>query len=240
MLQSHERMRQLQHREPLVAQKLVRTIVSRASGVFLWVVVVVRSLTDGFSDGSYLHELDQILDGYPAELHELYEHMFQRMKLDHRVQASKLFQSVFRAIEVEKYPPTALRLYFTDEGDPASSLHLLQAVLSVEESYLRLITIEDRLRSRCCGLFTVRQRPQSETTNSPDEGQVALLHRSVLDFWKEPKIRDRIESETQNTNFDPSEGLLASILFQAKTLYYEKPWNSREKFAKTVQAFLTH
>ena len=189
---------------------LAKIISSRASGVFLWVVLVVQSMLRGLSEGDDIDELEDIVNGYPDELHDLYKHMFGRMKIAHRLQASKFFQYIFRCIEVEKTPPTALRLSFIDKDDQTSSLCWPIRFMSRKEKDIRISAVESRLRSRCCGLIEVHH------TTTRDEGTVSLLHMSVLDFWRDPVIRDHIVSETQGTCFNASEGLLASMIARMK------------------------
>ena len=55
---------------------LAKIISLRASGVFLWVVLVVQSMLRGLSEGDDIDELEDIVDGYPDELHELQTHVW--------------------------------------------------------------------------------------------------------------------------------------------------------------------
>lgn len=134
-----------------LARKLLETIVERASGVFLWVVIVVRSLLVGLADGSCLEELEQAVEDYPGELSELYEHMFNRMKSSHRVQASRLFQCVMCCLEIENELPSPLRLSFMDQDGVDASLDAAVECMTVEEIEGRVSDIGDQLRSHCCG-----------------------------------------------------------------------------------------
>ena len=250
-LYSHTRMSEFRGN---AMDHLVKTISSRASGVFLWVVLVVQSMLSGLSEGDYIDELEDIVNGYPDELHDLYKHMFGRMKIAHRLQASKLFQYIFRCIEVEKTPPTALRLSLIDKDDQMSSLCWPIRFMSSKETEIRISTVESRLRSRCCGLIEVHH------TMTQDEGTVSLLHKSVLDFWRDPVIRDHIVSETQGTCFDASEGLLASMIARMKVTVITvetrldivrmksaelvpgafTPVEVYEKFVRIIEAIMVH
>ncbi|KAK0514638.1 hypothetical protein JMJ35_003255 [Cladonia borealis] len=250
-LYSHTRISEFQGN---AMDHLAKIISSRASGVFLWVVLVVLSMLRGLSEGDDIDELEDIVDGYPDELHDLYKHMFGRMKIAHRLQASKLFQYIFRCIEVEKTPPTALRLSFIDKDDQMSSLCWPIRFMSRKEKDIRISTVESRLRSRCCGLIEVHH------TTTRDEGTVSLLHMSVLDFWRDPVIRGHIVSETQGTCFDASEGLLASMIARMKVTVITvetrldiirmnsrepapaafTPSEEYEKFVRMIEAIMVH
>ena len=250
-LYSHTRISEFQGN---AMDHLAKIISSRASGVFLWVVLVVQSMLRGLSEGDDIDELEDIVNGYPDELHDLYKHMFGRMKIAHRLQASKLFQYIFRCIEVEKTPPTALRLSFIDKDDQISSLCWPIRFMSRTEKDIRISTVESRLRSRCCGLIEVHH---STTRN---EGIVSLLHMSVLDFWRDPVIRAQIVSETQGLFFDASEGLLASMIARMKVTVLTvetrldiirmnsaelvpaafTPLEEYEKFVRMIEAIMVH
>ena len=174
--------------------------------------------------------------------------MFGRMKIAHRLQASKLFQYIFRCIEVEKTPPTALRLSFIDKDEQMSSLCWPIRFMSRKEKDIRISTVESRLRSWCCGLIEVHH------TTTRDEGTVSLLHMSVLDFWRDPVIRSHIVSETQETCFDASEGLLASMIARIKVtvltvetrfdiIRMHSVWpapEDSEKFVRMIEAIMVH
>jgi hypothetical protein len=80
-LLSHSKIQSQIHRGSELGARLVDSIASKACGVFLWVFLVVRLLLECLSDGSYPEDLERIIETYPDEIHELYEHMFECMKL---------------------------------------------------------------------------------------------------------------------------------------------------------------
>ncbi|KAI5356908.1 putative P-loop containing nucleoside triphosphate hydrolase [Septoria linicola] len=67
--------------------KLQKNNLSRASGVFLWVYIVVQSLLDGLENHDSLAELMAMLLKLPTELDELYSVMFQRISRQYQAQA---------------------------------------------------------------------------------------------------------------------------------------------------------
>ena len=58
---------------------LKQYIVEKSSGVFLWTVLVVRSLMTGLRNHDTVEELRKRLDLLPPELDQLYRHMIKSM-----------------------------------------------------------------------------------------------------------------------------------------------------------------
>ncbi|PMD38598.1 hypothetical protein L207DRAFT_461057, partial [Hyaloscypha variabilis F] len=231
-LHAHRRMRQLESQDPIAATSFFSAVINRASGVFLWVVIVVRSLLEGLSDGSYLVELEAIVNGYPRELRDLYEHMFGRLKPSQRVQSSKLFQCVIGCLEVEEDLPSPIRLSYMDQDQPLSSTQVPVEFMSFEKLKERHAIIDDRLRSRCCGLLEVHYGGKSAVSHGEiqdiGESRIKFLHRSVSEFLKEPDILATIQAETQDTRFNAFEHNMASILFFLKSRQFFRITNHRQ------------
>lgn len=64
---------QLRRREPKYASQLIEDVVAKASGVFLWVHLVVVSLITGMCYRDRVSDLKRRLDQLPADLENLYE-----------------------------------------------------------------------------------------------------------------------------------------------------------------------
>ena len=67
-LQSSPNFELLEKREPQYARQLVENIVSKVSGVFLWVRLVISSLIAGISYGDRINDLERRLDALPPDL----------------------------------------------------------------------------------------------------------------------------------------------------------------------------
>lgn len=239
---SHSRMESKMQESSELRARLVASIASKASGVFLWVFLVVRLLLDRLSKGEYPEALEAIIETYPEELEGLYKHMFfERMEKAHRIEAFRLFQSIHFAQMVESEIPTALRLSFMDRDQPAASIYSPAKILKVEELQERLSIFESRLKSRCCGLFEVHYYDQDEISHI-QEGRVTLLHRTVSDFLNEPSLRQVIEGETLQFSTEIYERLIASILhsFKAWRFFHIKHPREWKKFSVDIRAFLIY
>jgi len=60
-------------------QDLVKEIVEKAAGVFLWVVLVVRSFKEGIANADTISILTKRLRGLPSDLEKFFEHMLSQV-----------------------------------------------------------------------------------------------------------------------------------------------------------------
>jgi hypothetical protein len=72
-------------------EELVNEIVERAQGVWLWVVLVTKSLLKGFTGGDSLKELQGRLQHLPDDLEEFFQHMLDSVESVYRVQMAQTF-----------------------------------------------------------------------------------------------------------------------------------------------------
>jgi hypothetical protein len=105
---------EFEEEEPEYTKLFVDEIASKAAGVFLWVLLVVRSLLTGFSNADRTSDLQRRLDALPADLEHLFSKMLGRIDEFYREHASQLFQLIHAAHE----PLTLLDMSFADEEDP--------------------------------------------------------------------------------------------------------------------------
>jgi hypothetical protein len=150
----HPAFRELQHGNPAYASKLMDNITSKASGVFLWVVLVVRSLLEGLAEGDRISDLQRRLDDIPEELNDLFKKMLGTLKPALFKHSSQIFQ-IFRAAKTK---PSILTLSFADEEDGEYCRRRECGPLSAEETYYRAVTMCRRLNSRCKGLLEISHR----------------------------------------------------------------------------------
>jgi hypothetical protein len=225
-LNSHSEMARMRAYDPTASESLVASVVTKASGVFLWVRLVVRLLLQGLSDGNYPEELESLVEGYPEELRELFDLMIRRMRPEYRVQAERIFQFVLRARSVEGTLPLPLRLVFMEKNDYASSITSKAEPISDMARHQLIQGLAKRLMSRCCGLLELSQ------------GHIVFMHRSVSEFLREPGLLENTILDHQADKFDPSEALLSSMLWHMKVSKITR--TELKKFLKTIGFFLTH
>jgi NACHT domain len=203
-LHSHSRMQELMLEVPEEVSRLKEEIVEKSTGVFLWTVLVTKSLISGFQNFDTVGELARRLGEFPPELMDLYRHMIKRMDPFYREQASQLLQIAYHSVEVQReIPLSAAQLYFANAADPESAI---RAPMFPKDERARRIgsypkIIEGRLRSRCCGLLEIDHRQN-----------VTFLHRTVIDFLRDVEVWNYILSLNIDADFDVNVSLLSSCL----------------------------
>ncbi|KAI0428625.1 heterokaryon incompatibility protein-domain-containing protein [Xylaria sp. FL1042] len=167
---SSPEMERISTQEPKIRSKLKNEITRKASGVFIWVVLVVKLLLEGAKDGDSGSVLEKHLDSYPDEIDELYQLIIGRV--------NKAYLS-----ECFKY----LRFVEATGG----SISLLLLTVACEESISRKVFDDEtqlqdnkkRINSRCLGLLEVKGKGRTGDGELAEES-VGFLHKSVFDYLK--------------------------------------------------------
>jgi hypothetical protein len=198
---------ELESREPIYAASLKDRVSKKAEGVFLWVLLVVKSLLAGLVNGDRVSDLERRLDLLPPDLGDLYYKMLQSLDHFYYAHASQLFQLTRAASS----PLSLLTLSFADE-EPEYVFKCKVRSLSDDEKFARSDLMRRRLNSRCKGLLEIpRGKSDSNriTTQIVNQNSIAFaeddrhvksrkisiadstvqyLHRTVKDFLEQPRV----------------------------------------------------
>jgi hypothetical protein len=214
-LRSHPRMQQLAQAEPSHASELVTEMVTKASGVFQWVILIVRSLLSGLRNPDDIAVLRKRLLDLPADLSSLYTHMLNHVEPLYNEQASQAFQ-IYGAISKERgidtNAVTALEFQLAIAATPHNPWSLMTPMTD-EEVKTRCEDLDVHLKSRCDGLLEIHT---GETTRpgrpwgapikyfdvvKPTQ-KVNYLHRTVKDFLETEDVRTKLLNDG-TADFDP-------------------------------------
>lgn len=183
----------LKRRSPSFANQLMDNIVQKASGVFLWVDIVVTSLLAGMRLGDRIQDFQRRLDELPPDLEKLYEKILDSLDpfyLQHAAQ-------YFNLVETAKVPLTILQFSFADEETPDTALRMLRGSMTEDVISLRVKAMYRRLNSRCKGFLETDRALQNvspDTIVAPSHLTVQYLHRTVRDFIKSAKAQRFLQS----------------------------------------------
>ncbi|KAI1878958.1 hypothetical protein JX265_003135 [Neoarthrinium moseri] len=213
---SDARFAQLRLRERQFADQLVEDIVSKASGVFLWVSLVVSSLLSGMGNGDRVADFQRRLNLLPPDLTDLYGKIIQSLDPFYLEHAAQLFSLVGARSE----PMSLLLASFVDEEDPIFAVGMAVTPLSAEEIDIRMDTVRRRINSRSKGLLEVKGgvlTPEgfSYDASSHEDITVQFLHRTVKDYIESPGVHKTLKSALK-APFDPHLKLLAGHLAYIK------------------------
>ncbi|KAF6827771.1 hypothetical protein CPLU01_08885 [Colletotrichum plurivorum] len=244
---------QLQNLDENSANALVEEVSQKASGVFLWVTLVVKSLLDGLRDGDTVANLQSRLLELPRGLEALFRKLLGDLEPSYFEQAARIFQTVrashlpSKSIDVGEYKDIELRhgggdarsplrllsLSFIDE-DPLKALSdITTGAMNAEEQNYRAEVMRRQIQSRCKGLLEA-----PDFNKSGSETKVEYLHRTVKDFLEEDGSSDLMT--TNLGDFDVHIVLCASLIRHAKAIRPDEDnMTGMEAFSDLLREFLT-
>lgn len=223
-LDYHMNMVRLRYRHPGEACQLAHDIIDKASGVFLWVRVVVDLVIIGLGDGDSLSELQDLLRTLPEELggrNGLYMRMLKDIKPNHLQQASHLFRIMQQAWN----GVSLLDMSFAQQ-DPSATLHTPISPWTKQMADDQSQIMEDRLKSRCQGLLEIQHlsypSKHSAYVKAPElrsfdnSRMVRYLHLSVEEFLENSFVWGTVLPELSEPKFDGNFSLLNACVFKLK------------------------
>ena len=162
------------------AKILIENVTLKASGVFLWVALVTKSLLEGLSDGEHLSELQDRLDELPPDLEDLFWSILRRLGRAHFRRASQMFQYLRASVK----HLTALELSYADEDDENTVFQMATAPLSVDYMQSREEIVSRRINGCCRGLLEINEKMEGFEDFESWNGRlyVYYLHRTVRDW----------------------------------------------------------
>ena len=219
--------RKFREGESEACDHLVNEVVQRARGVFLWVFLVVRSLTSGLANADRIVDLQRRLDSLPDDLEEYFKHMLDTIDRTYLQQTAHTFQVALEASE----PLNLMTYSMLDELEtsPEYALNLECRVMSEMNIRSRHHDMKLRINARCKDLLEVTRVnndntpghiPSAELTQPLPESfldyQVDFLHRTVRDFFHARYMYDWVKANAfEEFNCDLS--VCASFVAQIKT-----------------------
>jgi hypothetical protein len=249
-LEGHSQMHTLSQKEPKRASELVTEIVTKASGVFLWVVLVVRDLLKGLRNRDDISDLQKRLQALPSELEDLYTHMLGHVDPLYQEQASRTFQ-IFRILsENSKYLQTdegggLLTPLFLDVAITSTQETVLAAKLkpmSREEVIEKSQHLDRHLKSRCEGLLEIHSsgvenlcadlNPYYYAKLNPHytyARRVDYLHRTVRNFLESEPVKTRMVQHTATTDFDPHISIMMALIIRLKQFLFNQELVARDR-----------
>jgi hypothetical protein len=200
--------------------QLIEAIVQKASGVFLWVTIVVKDLIEGISDGDKIPELRAKLDELPDTLEGLYERMLEKIKPPKQKQSYfDQARHYFNVVEAARSPPSILTVALTDM-DPRPFLDMCSKLMTPIELEDQCLKTERRLKSRCAGILELYTGENEAETDDDHEGcpvnesilkyKVEFLHRTARDYI------ESLGTFESNEACSALEALMTSAMLQLK------------------------
>jgi hypothetical protein len=150
---------------------LVDDLIKKASGVFIWVKLVVNELVEGLCDGSTISELRILLESIPSEIEDLYHRILTRINPRYRYEAFIMFQ-----IALYSWSACSLQEFIR------RSHYLCSNNLETASEGWNLDTMSRRLTSRSGGLLEINM----ETADR--RPKVNFLHQTAKEFTRQESL----------------------------------------------------
>ncbi|KAF2730953.1 hypothetical protein EJ04DRAFT_579444 [Polyplosphaeria fusca] len=212
----------LHQHEPAAATAILQAIVGKASGVFLWVYLVVQSLLEGLSNSDRVSHLQARLDALPSDLEALFDKLLYRLEPEYFKQACQTFRllrayhdTTLKTDHFGDENPTLLGLYYADDTDVRSSLRAVCLPDNTDNAFGKIHDMERRLNARCRGFIEVSS--DKHITTKFFEQSVSYLHRTARDFVESENYWQTVLEATGYDKFNPYERWANANLWLQKT-----------------------
>jgi hypothetical protein len=224
-LEKNPRFRELKSKDEYYPT-LVNEIVNKAQGVFLWVFLVVTSLSKGISNADRVVEMQKRLAELPGSLEDYFRHIFNTVEDVYKVPTAQAFEVALQGAE----PLSVMTFSLLDDldGQEATDFAIKAKVepLTMQEMNSRFEDMRRRLDARCKGLLEITPS-WGRPTGVPSQFTVDFLHRTVRDFLlldemqimlKERLMSDEATSSSNKDDFNAKLRLCQAFLLQLKRL----------------------
>lgn len=223
-LEEHPKFYALAQQQPLESSSLISEIVQTSCGVFLWVSLVVKSLSEGLTNHDGLSDLQKRLRELPPELEGLYSTMLNSISPPFYLeQASRLFQLVYQS--PSRMSPAALS--FADDEDQDLVFKTETGSITKSEIRRREEAMIPRIKSRCAGLLEVSGF-ESGLIRFPSS-YVQYLHLTVREYLEKPDVWATLLKLTSSSGFNASVSLFRSKLLMLKVTEISRSRNYIEE-----------
>ncbi|KAF5227704.1 hypothetical protein FANTH_14696 [Fusarium anthophilum] len=226
--------------------RLLLTVVQKADGVFLWVILAVKSLNKAIRSGG-ANEFEERLAQTPSDLHDLLVDMWERpgddaKLLTHNIEASRFFSLALSAIKMDgvgdeyyafnEIPPlhsmrSLLVMTTALKDKPFKSILREGREIQAKELEAKCARVEDRLRLVCRGLLEVTTLDDaydkwvgSKALFNYALKRVEFIHRCAFDFVTDTQFGRECLALCHWSSIDTVERLLAGHLVKSRFLCY--------------------
>ncbi|KAL4732217.1 hypothetical protein ACLX1H_001226 [Fusarium chlamydosporum] len=183
------RFESLQRRQPHIAKKLIKSVVEKSSGVFLWVSIVVASLMAGLGAGDRVEDLQKRLELLPAEIKNLYKSILKNIDYEYREHTAQLLE----LMAVFKPGSSPLLFWYADEANFMDRCIKEDiSTVTIQEGKDRVEDVRRRLGSRCKGLLEIHDHEFGDYFSIFFGGHVNYLHKTVYEFLCSRKTQQRL------------------------------------------------
>ena len=209
----------------LRSQDLVREVVDKARGVFLWVVLVTRSLLNGVRNGDRIRDLQRRLREFPETLEKYFNHIYFSIEETYREQTAQTFKFILTATEIQLRIPLILISFLDEEDLDAAVVNPCAKPLGEGEILNRKDVMRRRLIARCKGLVEIVgvEDPLGEKDSCSKllDPVIVFMHRTAYDFLATKHMQNQI-SENLKPGFEAGTLICKAYVALLKAIDYSR------------------
>ena len=173
---------------------LVDGLTNKASGVFLWLDLMVKDLIRGSKNGDEFEELLIRLEKTPNTINGMYTSILQRLDPLYRVEAFQYFRILIAAQGMDM-SISLLMLVLAEEGPWGHISNQKLEYFDSPQFELLCQALKARLISRCGSFVDIREHCEyKEFGDAPavlrHDQSVDFTHRTALDYIREEERRE--------------------------------------------------
>ncbi|KAI0534097.1 hypothetical protein GGR58DRAFT_484149 [Xylaria digitata] len=234
----------------IARHEILRGLVEKAEGVFLWLCLAIKTLSAGLENGDSLEEVARRANGLPTSLADLYKDMWSRANEHHAIYRQEA-AFYFKIILASKRNPTSFTIRFCLSYPNisvfemaliifGSKFGLQRELIPAERLYGLCLETERLIQTRCAGLLEIGQSEEDSDTYGPEhirrpeydgfphfgDGSrtIKFIHRSAFDF-----LTDTAEGQDILSKDMTSERFIYASIFRAglSSRYLLRPGSMR-------------
>lgn len=187
--------RKLESNDKRRFDRLVNEITRKAEGVFLWVILVTKSLLEGLRNDDTMQDLEHRLRRLPTELDQLFQRIFENIDPLYQTQAAELLSIVLCAGEW-----LSLTCLGLSRDDPSEALANVERYRNDGDLDAMRDAVLTHVKSRCGGLIEVKSTENDwelyDWAVGGDYTKVQFLHLSVKEFLVKTDSQTWLRSKT--------------------------------------------
>ena len=218
-------LREMEELDSELRSTLVHGLCNKSAGVFLWVVLALRSILDGLQNGETASTLQRKLSSLPSDLYELYKRMFQSLDPATEKSTARMILIMLRSKEVPDFEPMSLlQLALVDNEDTTAERAITEDMRIMPSKKRRSLCLwmKRRIDGHTKGLLEVTGQDNiAERGSSSIDAWVEFFHKTAIDFFRSDETWVLLKAQA-GSDFDIDLTLRVACLLEMKALPSER------------------
>ncbi len=199
----------LRRPQEYAVEGLIRKTVNKSQGVFLWLVLMLKSPKRGAQNSDTIPELEQRLERTPDSIDGLYKHLLESMDECYFSEAFKFFGLLLKHEECDSIYSRGLTLldFVFAEGEIGQDSATNSDNYFMSQEFMHhCLSVETRILTRCAGLVEIKECPSNSANTARETGEHCIL-RQVIEHPRGRSARNKMQLWRSDGKQNPSQHL---------------------------------